>query len=147
VVGLIQAITIGSEMLDLSRRQSVAMQVIRNEVDNVHLLDWTVVSAIPVGTTFTINVNDAGTALSPNPGDAAKFALTNYTPLTTTDDNVSLMALAKGFQCDLTVTAVKTNLLQLTYKVTWTAGNQRKTYYRTGTTYYGKNGLNLYYRR
>jgi Tfp pilus assembly protein PilV len=145
VVGLIQAVTIGAEMLDVSRKQTIAMQLIRNEIEGVHLKDWATVSSL---TNSSLTINSAGTGLTASATDAAKrtFALTNYST-TTTDDNVTLMGSAKGFTCSLTVATVRPNLLQLSYTVTWTGGNRRKDYSRSGTTYYGKYGLNLYYRR
>src|SRR5437868_13800786 len=59
VVGLIQAITIGAEMLDVARKQTIAMQIIRNEIDNLHTKDWATVSAFP--TSAYLIVNSAGT--------------------------------------------------------------------------------------
>jgi Tfp pilus assembly protein PilV len=149
VVGLVQAVTIGAEMLDVSRKQTVAMQLIRNEIEGVHLQSWTTVNnALTTGGPFSLTINSAGTGLTATATSAARkaFALTNYSTVTT-DDNVSLMGVAKDFTCSLTVTTVKANLLQLTYTVTWTGGNRRKDYSRSSTTYYGKYGLNLYYRR
>jgi hypothetical protein len=174
VVGLVQAVTIGAEMLDVSRKQTVAMQLIRNEIEGVHLKDWNSVKELappPIGHTpctgyFRISVNSAGTGLSdatpatsPNAYPCAAqnaFALTNFTqsyiaPYTGNlyDDNRNLMSLAKGFSMELTVASVngRTDFLSLTYTVTWTGGNRHRVYNRTGTTYYGKYGLNLYYRR
>ena len=141
IVGLVRAITIGAEMLDVSRKQTVAVLLIRNEIDNVHLKDWATVSAISSPSTITIN--GAGTSAS---GSVTAFALTNYTALTT-DDNTTLMNQAKGFTFTLTIATVKANMLQLTYTVGWTGGNRRKSYTRTGTTYYARYGLNLYYRK
>ena len=148
VVGLIQAVTIGAEMLDVSRKQTVAMQLIRNEIEGVHLQTWSTVSSLTTGGPYSLTINSTGTGLTAGTTNAAKlaFALTNYST-SVTDDNLTLMGVAKGFTCSLTVTTVKANLLQLTYLVTWTSGNRRKDYSRSGTTYYGKYGLNLYYRR
>jgi len=157
VVGLIQAVTIGSEMLDVAKKQTVAMLLIRNEIDNVHLRDWTTVSAMPTSATITVNRAGTGiTSCSPAATAQTAFALTNYTHSYAApyvagsgsyDDNTTLMGQARSFSLTVAVTTVKANLLQITYSVSWTAGNQRKTYTRSGTTYYGKNGLNLYYRR
>jgi Tfp pilus assembly protein PilE len=153
LVGLIAAVTMGSEMLDVSRKQTVAMQILRNEVEQVHLKNWATVSALPANASITIN--SAGTGLSAGGvTDQQKFALTNYTysyapPYAggVNDDNTSLMSVAKDFSCSLVITTVRANLVRLTYTVTWTAGNQRKTYVRISSTYYGKTGLNLYYQK
>ena len=55
VVGMIQVITSGSEMIDLSRKQTIATQIIHSEIDKLHLSDWTSVSALPAAATVTIN--------------------------------------------------------------------------------------------
>ena len=145
VVGLIQAVTIGSEMLDLSHKQTIAMQLIRNELDNVRLQSWATVSAF---TDVSMTLKDDGTGPIASTTAATKqtFALTNYSS-TATGANTNLMLLAKGFTLALDTTVVKANLVQLKYTVSWTAGNRQKTYSRSGTTYYGKNGLNTYYTR
>jgi Tfp pilus assembly protein PilV len=157
IVGLIQAVTIGSEMQDVARKQATAMQIIRNEIDGVHLQSWATVSAFP--TSASITINSAGTGLqacTPAATGQSAFALTNYTtsytpPFTkqANDDNTRLMALAQGFVCSLAITTItgRSNFLVLTYSVTWTGGNRQKTYTRSGTTYYGASGLNVYYRR
>lgn len=147
LVGLIAAVTMGSEMLDVSRKQTVAMQILRNEVEHVHLKDWAAVSALPANASITINGNGSGLS-SGSATDKQAFALTNYTA-GVGDDNLGLMNAAKDFTCTLVVTPVpsRANLLRLDYTVLWTGGNRRKTYTRTSSTYYGKNGLNLYYQR
>lgn len=146
VVGVIQAITIGSEMLDVARKQSIAMQLINNEIENVRLQPWIKVSAF---TNPTITILDDGSSFSTATSTDAKqsFALTNYT-ISTADDNTTLMRQAKGFTLSLASSPVHpANLIQLTYTVTWTAGNARKSYSRSGTTYYGKYGLNTFYQK
>ena len=152
VVGLISAVTMGSEMLDVSRKQTVAMQLLRNEVDHVHMRSWAAVSALPA--TASITINSAGSGLAAGgAADQQAFALTNYTfsytpPVVAfNDDNAGLMGVARDFTCLLAKTTVRANLLRFTYTVTWTGGNRRKSYTRTSSTYYGKNGLNAYYQR
>ena len=150
VVGLIMAVTMGSEMLDIARKQTVAMQIMGNEIESIHLRDWTTASALLVPGNYSITVNSNGTGFSLGSAtDKKAFALSNSTSLATPPfvDNSNLISSAKGFTCSLTVTLVRTNLLQFTYTVTWIGGNLRKTYSRTSTTYYGKTGLNLYYQR
>jgi Tfp pilus assembly protein PilV len=56
VVGMIQVITSGSMVLDMSRKQTIATQIIHSEIDKLHLSDWTTVSALPTSATaITIN--------------------------------------------------------------------------------------------
>jgi type IV pilus assembly protein PilV len=55
VIGMIQALTSGAEMIDFSRKQTIATQIIHSELDNLHLSNWTAVSALPASATITIN--------------------------------------------------------------------------------------------
>ena len=151
LVGLIAAITMGSEMLDVARKQTVAMQILRNEVEHVHLKDWSSFPSV-LPASFSITINDTGNGLSAgSAADQNAFALTNATNLSVGPYtfNNGLMSVAKDFTCTLTIAAVplRANVLRFDYTVTWKTGNQHKTYTRTSSTYYGKNGLNVYYRR
>jgi hypothetical protein len=51
IVGMIQVVISGSEMLDVSRKQTVAMQIIQGQIDNMRLSDWTTVSALSTAST------------------------------------------------------------------------------------------------
>jgi len=57
VVGIVQLISFGSEMIDLSRKQTVATQIIHRKIDELHLSDWASVNALPASATFFINSN------------------------------------------------------------------------------------------
>ncbi len=51
IVGMIQVIVSGSEMLDVSRKQTVAMQIIHGQIDQIRLNEWTAVNALPTDST------------------------------------------------------------------------------------------------
>jgi type II secretory pathway pseudopilin PulG len=51
IVGMIQVVISGSEMLDVSRKQTVAMQIIHAQIDNIRLSNWTTVNALPTAST------------------------------------------------------------------------------------------------
>jgi len=51
VVGMIQVVITGSEMLDVSRKQTVAMQIIHAQIDSIRLSNWTTVNALPTAST------------------------------------------------------------------------------------------------
>lgn len=57
VVGMIQALTIGSEMLDVARKQTLAEQIIQSEIDKVRMNSWTAIKALPASATITINTS------------------------------------------------------------------------------------------
>jgi len=119
IVGMIQVVIAGSEMLDVSRKQTIATQIIRSEIDNLHASDWTQVSAFALSpTTTTITINS------------------------------SFQAISQGFQCQREVWDVKADhtLRKITFTVTWT-GNTGRPYSRSGSTYFGKNGLYVTYQR
>jgi prepilin-type N-terminal cleavage/methylation domain-containing protein len=140
-VGLIQAVTIGTEMLDTARKQVVAQQIINGEITALRLGSWSqVTAALP--SPCSITVNDTGTAAT---GSLTYVGLTNFTA-STTDDNTSLMAVAKGFTCTLTKTWVRSNYYRLTYTVSWT-GNTGRSYTRTQQVFFGSNGLQLSYKK
>jgi type II secretory pathway pseudopilin PulG len=128
IVGMIQVIVSGSEMLDVSRKQTIAMQIIHGQLEQIRLSNWSQVSAL--GTSDTVLV-DAGDNTNSN----VMFVFGSNLP-----------SVAKGFRCKRTIVDVRTDLKQVTYTVTWT-GNTGRTYSRTGSTYVGKNGLYVTYQR
>jgi Tfp pilus assembly protein PilV len=81
-MGMIQAVTMGSEMLSTGRRQAVASQVITHEMERMRLLSWSNISSLSTTTTWS-----SGSAYAV--GDTAYYqgglfacirAHTNHTP-------------------------------------------------------------------
>lgn len=143
IVGMMQVITYGSEMLDLARKQTIAMQIIHGQLDNVRLSDWTTISAYPASRTVNVDSSDQTT----NIGYGFVFGLVGTGDVVdTTDSIITLPELAKGFTCTRTVATVRTDLKQITFSVTWTSNTGRR-YTRSGSTYFGKNGLYVTYQR
>lgn len=143
IVGMIQVITYGSGMLDLARKQSIAMQIIHGQLDNLRLNTWTTVNAYPASRTVNVDNSDQTTNISygfvfgpVGAGDVVD----------TTDSVLTLPELAKGFTCTRTITTVRTDLKQITFSVTWRSNTGRQ-YTRSGSTYFGKNGLYVTYQR
>ena len=64
IVGMMQAVTSGSEMLDVSRKQSVATQIIHNEIEKIRVSDWTDITALP--STALVPLNSSFQASSPS---------------------------------------------------------------------------------
>jgi Tfp pilus assembly protein PilV len=50
-VGMIQAVTICSGMMNQARRQTLAAQILSNETEQLRLKSWTTISGLPLGTT------------------------------------------------------------------------------------------------
>jgi Tfp pilus assembly protein PilV len=151
-VGMIQGITIGSEMLATARRQTLAAQIINHETEKLRLTNWSTVSALTAtSTTLTID---------------SQF-----------DTAITACGLVKGTTITLTRTTANiqpdganTDLKEVTFTVTWNKSGTNtaataatgswlnqlsfaspspiaRTYTRTATAYFGKYGLNLAYQR
>jgi len=124
--GMIQAITSGSEILDFSRKQTIAAQIIRGQIDSIRLSDYT--------TVFGYIAADA----NPTPADVdgTSLALTG----------TSFSGIAQRFTCKRKATLEQTNLIKVTFKVTWTNNTfAMRSYHLNGSTYVGKNGSYVTY--
>ncbi len=129
IVGMIQVIISGTEMLDVSRKQTIAMQIIHGQIDNIRLSSYATVSALTTPVTVSVDASSQSSNIS------SGFVFGSNIP-----------AISKDFRCTRTITAVKTDLKKVTYTVTW-RGNTGRSYTRTGTTYVGNNGLYVTYQR
>src|SRR3954467_14146427 len=58
IVGMIQVIVSGSEMLDVARKQTIAMQVIHGQLDNIRLSNWSQVSGLSTPRTVDVDAGD-----------------------------------------------------------------------------------------
>ena len=118
IVGMIQVVTSCSEMLDVSRKQTIATQIIQSQIEQYR-------GSIPANWSQVTN------------------STTSISLASTPFSNV-----AKGFTCSRTISNVKSDgtIKKVTYTVTWT-GNTGRSYARTGTTYIGKYGLQVAYQR
>lgn len=64
-VGMIQAVTIGSEMMATARRQTLANQIIANEVESLRLQTWETIQALPTSALALGAAWDSGKTYSP----------------------------------------------------------------------------------
>jgi len=140
-VGMIQGITIGSEMMATARRQTIAAQILDHEIGKLRLQDWTAISALTSSSAATYSSDQASI-------------------------NTAIAASGVSFTLASTVTTITTDLREVTFTVTWTkAGTSTaaptvsgswldqisftkqspiaRTYTRKSTAYFGKYGLNL----
>jgi len=143
-MGMIQAVTIGSEMLATARRQTLAAQILNHEMEKLRLEDWATISA-----------------------PLANITATNYTALTPDDTQFDNAIATAGvtFNLTRTVTNPTTDLYEVTLTVTWTKNGTltaastttgswlqqiafrrdtpiARTYTRSCTTWFTKYGLN-----
>ena len=146
-IGVIQALTIGSESLDTVRKQQVAAQIITAEIEKLRGGPWSTIADLP--DTGTITIGPAGAIT----GDLTAFALSNRTT-DATDDRLALSRLANGLTCAFTrvrlrptsATAANVTFVKVTYTVTWTS-NTGRTHRHAAETYLSLNGLQLSYQQ
>jgi hypothetical protein len=144
-IGMISAITVGSEMVATAQRTTLATQIINHELEKLRLSSWSTISA-------------------PLPNIAA----TDYAALTPDDTRFDTAITASGvtFNLTRTVTNITTDLYEVTITLTWNksgtstaaatstgswldrlafnrASPINRTYTRSSSAYYGKYGLNL----
>lgn len=147
IIGMMQAVTIGTELLDSTGKQQVAMRLVETEVERLRQGTWSAIANLPASATITINPAGAIT------GDTTSFALSNYTA-TPVDDNTALSTRAGGFTCAFTATRVRptgataatVTFVKLVYTVRWTSSAGR-AHSRSVETYLGMNGLHLSYQQ
>jgi len=172
LTGMIGVVESGSQMLDLSRKQTLATQILHSEIDQLRLQSWLVIAGESIGgtgsvpTTFysSTQVGYSGTPGSlVTPGNgypAGPTALTasndpsfaqfaaNYpqvATLFTLTRTVSCLDPAQANQ-NPTAYASTPNLLQVTFTIKWT-GITGRSYSRSTTTLVGKNGLSVSYQK
>lgn len=147
VVGMMQALTIGAEALDTTRKQQVALQLAEGEIARLRAGAWATIANLPG--TAAISINQAGVIS----GDTNRFALSNYTAAVADDDTVQ-SAQAKGFTCRFTATRLRptaatastVSYVKVVYTISWTSATGR-AHSRRIETYFGRNGLHLSYQQ
>ena len=133
LVGMIQVIISGAQMLDVARRQNIAMQIIHGQIDQIRLRTWSELEAYAAAETVLVDASDYHGNQTINVAKGFVFG-------------ANLPTVSAGFRCKREIVTVRTDLKQVTFTVTWT-GNTGRAYSRTGTTYVGKNGLYVTYQR
>jgi uncharacterized protein (TIGR02598 family) len=119
LVGMIGTIESGAKMMDVSRNQTIAAQILRSEIDGLRTQSWNTVSGYSYSSTSVTSSIDA-----------------------------AFNAGTQGFSAVRKVNQVGGNstLLQITFTVSW-KGITGLNYSRSSTTYVGQNGLSLAYQR
>ena len=124
-MGMIQAITIGSEMQATARRETLAAQIINHEIEKLRFKDWAYISALPT-TSTTLTIDTQFTA-------AVTASGATYT-------------LTRTLSADPYATIREVN-----FTVTWVVRpsgiSSSRTYTRANSAWFGKYGLNMTYQR
>jgi hypothetical protein len=172
LTGMIGVVESGSQMLDLSRKQTLAVQILHSEIEQLRLQSWMAVAGeIPAGTTAvsgsfysSTQVGFSGVpAILTTPGNgypAGPTGLTASNDPSFAEFVASYPEVGTNFTLTRTVTcidpsqanpnptpyAATPNLLQVTFTIQWT-GVTGRTYSRSATTLVGSNGLSVAYQR
>jgi hypothetical protein len=148
LTGMIGVIESGAQMLDLSRKQTIASQILHSEIDQLHLQSWQTVSG------YTIS----GIASTTQYAASTTLTLTNdptFGKFTTVVQNWQNLSLTRTVTC---IEPVQSNpnpaspyvqtplLLQVTFTISW-KGMTGRTYTRWSTTYVAEYGLSSAYQR
>jgi hypothetical protein len=154
LVGMIGVIESGTQMLDVSRKQTIANQILHSEIDQLRLQSWQTIagynafgapvlgSGYPQGPTLLTSSNDPSLAqfIVNYPQTATIFVITR------TVISVSPSAASNPNQNPSSNYGTNPSLLQVTFTITWT-GVSGHSYSRTSTTLIGQNGLSVAYQR
>jgi Tfp pilus assembly protein PilV len=122
LTGMIGVVESGSRILDLSRKQTVATQILHSELEEIRMTAWTTVSGY-------VSASPVSTTIDPN-----------------------FSATQTGFSSTRLVTTLQVDgnnnptLVQVTFTVNWT-GITGRAYSRSSTTHIGKNGIYTSYQR
>jgi Tfp pilus assembly protein PilV len=129
LMGMIQAITIGSEMMATAQRQTLAAQIINHEIEKLRLSSWTTISGLAAGPTSVTIDSQFSAAITAN-------GLVSGTTLTLSR---SVSDVVSG------------TLREVVFTVTWTMKpsglTSSRTYTRVMSAYYGKYGIGSTYQR
>ena len=172
LTGMIGVVESGSQMLDLSRKQTLAAQILHSEIDQLRLQSWMAVAGEPAGGTGLVqpgfsSSTQVGYSGSPTflstPGNGYPMGPTTLTELN--DPSFAAFVanypqVSKVFTLTRTVSCIdppQANqnptayasaplLLQVTFTIQW-KGITGRSYSRSTTTLVGSNGLSVAYQR
>lgn len=144
--GMIQAVTIGSEMLATARRQALASQIITHESEKLRLLAW---GSLPVAGTQSLTIDSQfSDAIAANGLSSSAITLSR----TVTDIDVNSDSAADIKEVKFTIQWTKSGTTTAATPTTGSWLNQltffgaspiSRTYTRSMVSYLSKYGINL----
>lgn len=169
-IGMIRAMTFTSGLMDHARRQTVAAQILTNEIEQLRLRDWSTISNLSTSATVmtwsaaaTYAVSDlvssSGTwyrCIAAAPAGQTPPNATYWTTYTGPITNTGIVNGATYSVSRSVADLVSGTLREVTFTVTWTVVSGRRnadntplifSYSRVNSAFFGKNGLNLSYQR
>jgi hypothetical protein len=151
LVGMIGVVESGAQMLDLSRKQTMATQILHSELDQLRLQSWETISGYNAAGNAVFGQGYAAgptTLTTTSDPSLAQFE-TNYpntTNIFTLTRTVTCLEPAQSNPNPASNYSVNPLLLQVTFTIQWT-GLTGRSYTRTSTTLIGQNGLSVAYQR
>jgi hypothetical protein len=175
LTGMIGVVESGAQMLDLSRKQMMAAQILHSEIEQLRLQSWAVIAGEPEsvgsggypptfyfysntqvgysGTAQTLSLPGNGypagptTLTSSNDPSFAEF-ITNYPKASSIFTLTRTAACVEPAQANSNPSAYGSTplLIQVTFTITW-KGITGRSYSRTATTLVGQNGISTTYQK
>lgn len=130
----VTALQAGFRMIDTARKITIAGQVLQSLTEDLRLLTWTQVTALPATTTGSLTAFDSDT-------------VNHYQSTSVTGYSATAASMLSGFTFTRTVSAPatgQTELKVIVFTAKWT-GIDGTSHTRTYTSYYAKNGLYDYF--
>jgi Tfp pilus assembly protein PilV len=150
LVGMIGVIESGTQMLDLSRKQTIANQILHSEMDQLRLQSWQTIAGYNTAGFPVVGSGYAPTTSLTSSNDAS-FAqvILNYPQAATVFSLVRTVASVQPAQsnpCPSGSYPTNPQLIQVTFTIQW-KGVTGRSYSRTSSTLVGQNGLSVAYQR
>lgn len=135
--GLVQAMALGTEMLDTARKQTVAAQIAQTEIEHLRTLEWSGILNLASNSPTAIGSYPEFTTPNPNPLQATAPALASIA-----DSSFKLRRQV----ADVSGSGLSATLRKVTLSVAWTS-NTGKSHTRSFDAYFAKNGLYVSYQK
>jgi hypothetical protein len=149
LMGMIGVVESGASMLNLSRMQTLAAQILHGEIDQLRLQSWQTISGYDESNTAYGSGYPAGptTLTTSNDPSLAMFAA-QYPSVSSIFTLTRTVTCVEPSQVNLNPTAYSSTplLIQVTFTIKWT-GVRGHSYSRTNTTFVSSNGLSVAYQR
>jgi hypothetical protein len=151
LVGMIGVIESGTQMLDLSRKQTIANQILHSEIDQLRLQSWKTIAGYNAAGNSVFGSGYPSGPTTLNAGNDPSFAefVANYpetATIFTLTRTVSSVQPVQSNPCPFGSYTTNPSLVQVTFIIIW-KGITGRSYSRTSTTLIGQNGLSVAYQR
>jgi hypothetical protein len=141
-----------TQTLDVSRKQTIAAQILHSEIDQLRLQSWPTVagyssSGVAIGSGYASSTTLASPTITSSDPSFVTF-VSNYPNAAKIFTLVRTVSCVKPSQSNPNPSAYSSEplLLQVTFTISW-KGITGRSYSRISTTYVGFNGLYQSYQK